>query len=431
MLTKNLASSDLIKQKQARAIYADYVAQQQRVANGCATRIFIQGGSGADNASSQFINIAEGALFLSVAERAKDLSNNACPVVIISTPELAQAPPTLPLSGDNLLTFARSLFSFLNGAVTSPTTGGVLTINSQNIGNYDYMSIGTATVSSFSSSSWFTNTQDTASAWIIVNGNLTINAGQTFAPSVRKLFTVLYVKGNLICNGTISMTACGANHSGTGTSGGFTAPVDIRIGTGTFGAVTNPQIPAAGGDGGAKANGTPTKNDGTAGSNGGSGGGGSGQQFSGGVAGAGAAGTCFSGGSAGGGTLGGNGGDGGINGGAGGNGSGPVSAGGAGNPGGIGTDPAQYGPNGLPGTGGTLIIICEGTLSGTGAISSNGTSGNGYSGQIFGGGSGGGSVNVLYGTDSSSITLTVTGGAAGQAGSGGNGTARKLAIGSN
>ena len=79
-----------------------------------------------------------------------------------------------------------------------------------------------------------------------MNGNLTINSGQTFIPSVRKLFTVLYVTGNLVVNGSISMTGRGANHSGTGSSGGATTAVDIRIGTGTFSAVVNPQIPAAG-----------------------------------------------------------------------------------------------------------------------------------------------------------------------------------------
>jgi hypothetical protein len=78
-----------------------------------------------------------------------------------------------------------------------------------------------------------------------------------------------------------------------------------------------------------------------------------------------------------------------------------------------------------------LIVIVGGTLSGTGTIAANGVFGNRASGQVGGGGSGGGSVTVLYGTDSSTITPTATGGAGSSCGSGGNGTARKLAIGSN
>lgn len=341
------------------------------------------------------------------------------------------APPTA--SANDILTFARALSTTYTATTVTPTSGTALTINSQAVGNYDYAVAGTTTISSFTSSDWFTNTQDTASAWIVVNGNLTINSGQTFIPPVRKLFTVLYVTGNLVCNGSISMTARGANHSGTGISGGFTAPVDIRIGTGTFGAVTNPQIPAAGGSGGP---GTTTDNatsNGTGGSNGGSGGGGAGGKFSGTArSGNGAAGTCFSGGSGGGGQISSSttpGGDAGINGGKGGDSVGLASGGGTGNPGG--TRGGVNGLDGNSGTGGTLIVIVEGTLSGTGTITANGVSGIRPSGAVAGGGSGGGSITVISKTDSSSITPTATGGAGNFSGSGGNGTARKLAIGSN
>lgn len=347
----------------------------------------------------------------------------------------AFGPPSPPVgSSADILSFARTLSTTYIASDSVPTSGGALTINSQAVGNYEVTARkSSTTISSFTASDWFTNTKDTTSSWIVVNGNLTINAGQTLTPPVRKLFTVLYVTGNLVCNGAISMTARGANHSGTGDSGGATTAVNIRIGTGTFSAVVNPQIPAAGGAQGAGVNASANGNPGGAGVNGGTGGGGSGQAFSSGRSGAGAAGTCFSGGGGGGGAFAtGTAGSAVANGGAGGNAliPGNVSGGGAGNPGGTGTG-LPYGPDGSSGTGGTLIVIVGGTLSGTGTISSDGSSGGGYPGQVYGGCSGAGSVTVLYGTDSSSITPTATGPLGGQGGNGGNGTARKLAIGAN
>jgi hypothetical protein len=337
-------------------------------------------------------------------------------------------------SSTDILSFARTLASTYTTADLVPTDGGALTINSQSMGSYEVTARkASATISSFTAADWFTSTKDTTSSWIVINGDLTINAGQTLIPAVRKLFTVLYVTGNLVCNGSISMTGRGANHSGTGDSAGEISAVDIRIGTGTFGAVVNPQIPATGGAG---ATGTNVDNqvvNGTAGSSGGSGGGGAGGKFSGaGRSGGGATGTCFSGGGGGGGMLGSssNAGTAIANGGRGGSALGNVSAGGSGNPGGTGTG-APNGPDGNSGTGGTLIVIVGGTLSGTGSIAANGVAGARASGQVGGGGSGGGSATILYGTDSSSITPTATGGAGSACGSGGNGTARKLAIGAN
>ena len=349
----------------------------------------------------------------------------------------ALGPPAPPTgSSADILSFARTLSTTYLTSDIVPTDGGALTLNSLSVGNYEVTARKTSTtISSFVDSDWFTSTKDTTSSWIIVNGNLTINAGQTLIPTNRKLFTVVYVTGNLTLNGGISMTARGANHSGTGDSGGATTAANIRIGTGTFGAVTNPQIPAAGGSGGARAAAgvfpISGKNDGTAGTNGGTGGGGSGQAFnSGTTSGAGASGTCFSGGGGGGGQNNGTGGDAVANGGRGGAAGGAATAGGTGNPGGAGTGGAN-GPDGNSGTGGTLIVIVEGTLSGTGTIAANGVSGNVASGQVAGGASGGGSVTILYKTDSSSITPTATGGTGSGAGAGGDGTARKLAIGSN
>lgn len=331
------------------------------------------------------------------------------------------------ISFASILTTARTMTG--GQRTSSPLAGGTLQINNESLGSYDYKVAGTTVISSFSTSEWFTSTQDTRSSWIIINGNLTVNSGQTIIPGVRKLFTVVYVTGNLVINGSISMTGRGANHSGIGTSGGFTSPVAVRIGTGTFSAIVNPEIPGSGGVGGALRT-TTGANNGTAGTVGGSGGGGSGYAFSGGTGGSGSAGTCFSGGAGGGGGYGGTGTNGGINGGAGGNGSqqtGSIVTGGAGNPGGT----LKSGVGG-DGTGGTLLIIVEGSLSGTGTISCNGISSTRFSGTVPGGGSGAGSITVLFGTNpSSAVTLVATGGSGLSAGDGGNGTARKLALGAN
>lgn len=336
-----------------------------------------------------------------------------------------------PSSGSSILATARDLSTTFSGQTVSPTSGGALSINSLAVGDYEYTVKGTTTVSSFTASDWFTSTEDTVSSWIIVNGDLTINAGQTLRPSVRKLYTVVYVTGNLVCNGTMSMTGRGANHSGSGNSGGATTAVNIRIGTGTFSAVVNPQIPSSGGGGGAGRS-TDGKNDGVAGTSGGTGGGGGGYRFTGGTSGSGSSGTCFTGGTGGGGSISaGTAGNGVANGGAGGVGN-PVPSsavtGGTGNPGGN-DGTAQAGG---VGTGGTLIVIVEGQLTGTGGIVANGVDSNRIGGGAPGGASGGGSVNVLFGTNPSGpTTLTANGGGGLSGGNGGNGTARKLAIGAN
>lgn len=333
----------------------------------------------------------------------------------------------------------------------APQNGGSLSIDSSSLGMYEYtVKNSSQTISSFISSDWFTTNKDTYSSWITVKGNLTINSGQTLIPPSRKLFVVIYVTGNLTLNGSISMTARGANHSGTGDSGGYTAPANIRIINGTYSSVLNPSVPAIGGAAisfiGTKATGA----NGNSGSNGGSGGGGCGGRGDGATySTGGAAGTSFSSGSGGGGAYGGGspsdtsfGYAGRPNGGAGGEGGDSnntvSSGGGAGNPGGA----AWYtGAAGTSGTAGTIIVIVEGTLTGSGSIVSNGSSG-GNAGSTNnwsngGGGSGGGSVNLLVRSDSSSVTLQAVGGSGGTQGSsinayaggaGGAGTARKLIL---
>jgi hypothetical protein len=336
-------------------------------------------------------------------------------------------------SFSSLKTMGEAMISYPEA---SPTLGGSLTIDSVNIGNYDYtIKKGNQTVSSFTEANWFTVSQD-RSAIIAVDGNLTINAGITFTPTYRKLFTFIYVKGNLTINGTVTMTKRGANHSGTGTSGGTTPAAAIRIASGTFSSVVNPQIPSAGGSGAPASSGTG--NSGTAGTSGGTGGGGSGSTGTGGTGGAGAPGTSFSGGPGGGGrNTGGatNAPAGTPNGGRGGDAasSGPYTGAGTGNPGGTGVGSNTS----RSGTGGVLIIICTGILSGSGTVSAAGEGGGTSSGSGGtdgnGGASGGGSVTIMYGTDSSTITPTASGGSAlgggGPAGgAGGAGTARKLSL---
>ena len=347
--------------------------------------------------------------------------------------------------------------------------GGTLTINCQALGSYDYTYYnGPKTVSSFSRPAWFTSTEDSRSALIYVNGNLTINACQVFKPDHRKLFTAIYVKGNLAVNGTISMgydnggsIGKGANQSPSGSP--RTALAIKLITPGTYSCVPDPEVTAAGGAGGAGAIVSPTattppnrstSNVGANGASGGTGGGASGNFFvlCGNTAapinpsGAGSAGTAFTGGTGGGGVD--KRGDGNeqnatagtANGGAGGNAGGTGngnSSGGNGNPGGTYNQDcasSSSGCNGTPGTAGTVVIYVSGTISGCGAVTANGqtaswvgapigtsangddapgpSGGYGQNGKD-GGGGGGGHVSIFATADSfGSGTVAANGGPA-------------------
>jgi Fibronectin type III domain len=330
--------------------------------------------------------------------------------------------------------------------VSTPTAGGTLAINGVSLGSFDYVrKSGNQTVSSFVNSDWFTTTEDSRSALIYVNGNLTINSGQVFKPANRKLFTCIFVNGNLTVNGEISMTGRGANHSSSGSN---IAAGNILIKSGTYSGISNPQIPAAGGSGGSGGvdpdgswGGSGTGGTGGAGTNGGTGGGAGGRHYlptspnSIGSGGTGAAGTSFSGGSAGGSPVSGyfnamnvnaqaNGGYGGD--------SynyyaGSGQKGGAGNP----TGKSYYGsvtpiPNSttseVTGTGGVLIIFVTGTYSGSGSVTSQGMAWSDGGASA----SGSGSVTILAGVDSGPTPNAS--GVAGGDGTGGAGTARKLIL---
>jgi hypothetical protein len=330
------------------------------------------------------------------------------------------------VSGDDVASIGKGMANS-TASTSAVQTGGTMTINGVSLGSYDFViKNGNQTVSSFTNSDWFTTTADTRSAWVVVQGDMNIISGQTFIPTNRKLFTCIYVTGNLTVGGTISMSGRGASHSGT-------TAAAIRIATGTFSTISNPQVPAAGGAG------VASSTNGNAGTGGGTGSGGGGQNDNAQSAPHGAAGTSFSGGAGGGGgrthsgltnvfgTAGA------ANGGAGGNAApagGPYptanpSSGGSGNPAGSGGE----NPGGT-GTGGVLFIIVEGTISGAGSITVNGVN-PGSSSERPGGGSGGGSCTILAVTDSFG-TPTATGGQGngiyGATTNGGAGTARKLAI---
>lgn len=332
--------------------------------------------------------------------------------------------PIIP-SEASLFSFAQNLGTL---SVMAPESyPDNLFVNSENVGKYGVSVIAPDTTIGigYDPASYFTSVEDTESAWIICKGNLTINAA-TFTPPVRKLFTVLYVDGNLTFsnNGIFTMTNRGANHSGTGNSGGYTAPVDIRIANGTFSSVLNPQIPAIGGAG-AERKYTDGYNSGVAGANGGTGGGGGGYWFSNHASnyvGAGSAGTCFCGG----------GGSGSVytgiantfsddavpNGGAGSAGKGSTPVGGVGNP-------AGAGGSSNSGLAGVIVVFCTGTLSGTGSITSIGQNA-GNIGGITGGAGGGGSITVMAKSNpSNQVSINASGGSTR---GGAHGHARKLVL---
>ena len=334
-----------------------------------------------------------------------------------------------PLVGGNgdLRAFAISLLGTAN--MSAPGTSlPPLTINGVSLGTYDYIvKQGAQTISSFTAADWFTTAQDTRSAWIVVNGNLTINAGITVIPAVRKLFTVVYVQGNLVLNGSISMSLRGSNHSGDLDSTGTVTAAAIRIATGTLSGVSNPTILAAGGAGGSAVTAASTAgNNGTAAGSvictGGGGSGSKGTSNSSNPAwgsGAGAAGTSFSGGAGGGafadffnsatgpasagGPAGGRGGasSGGANG----------AEGGVGNP-----SPVRNNGTADNGTGGVLVVIATGGVTGSGSLTANGGSQTAIAASpapnsgFCGGASGGGLVCLI--APSSTATLSAAGGTA-------------------
>jgi hypothetical protein len=295
-------------------------------------------------------------------------------------------------------------------------TGGAFTLNGTPCGNYEFNVLpGGTTLSKETVATLFSSTQD-ISSWIICKGDLTIPSSVVLIPNVnpnysaplyttlpdsdakRRLFMVVYVKGNLSIgdsSSAISMTACGGNTSATGANiGTFNIPIANNI---YYSGLVSPIIQDIGAAGGAAVTSANGVNGGSASTSFDAsilytGGGGSGNQSPAGAysSGAGGSGSAFSGGAGGGSasrsigatagsSLGGIGGTG-TNG----------AVGGTGNPGGSGGN-----ASGNTGTGGVLVVICEGTIStGGGALRANGIN-SVISGSQEGGASGGGIVAVI------------------------------------
>jgi len=366
-------------------------------------------------------------------------------------------PPTTFQGGnsgaDTLFDFARTIgTSGLITTVANPainyngnrvSTGGTFTLNGNACGRYEYNVLpGGTTLSQATVATLFSSTLD-ISTWIIVQGDLTIPSSVVLIPNVnptysapatttspdsnakRRLFMVVYVKGNLSMadsSSAISMTACGGNTSATGTNiGTFNIPIATNV---YYSGLVSPVIQSVGAAGGAavtSTNGNPGGNatnsfDGSALY---TGGGGSGNQAPGGAnfSGAGGAGSAFSGGAGGGAASRNNGATAGSSlGGVGGTGT-NGAVGGTGNPGGTGGN-----ASGNSGTGGILVVICEGTITtGGGTMRANGVN-SVISGSQEGGASGAGIVAVIKSTSSSFGAYEVAGGARNSyGGSGGNG----------
>jgi hypothetical protein len=273
--------------------------------------------------------------------------------------------------------------------------------------------------------------------------SLTVNSGHTLTVSNRCKGLHIYIQGDLVLNGTISMTARGASASNANQIvsqkrlwNGIFSLEEYQILNNLYSSFQDITISSSSANGGNSVTKIGSYAHGNNGSNGTSlfqcGGGGSGAAYGNtatGQSGRGGNSTFFSGGSGSGGVM--------VNSSSltslqgsdvGGSGSAGLSSysgfgggGGAGNPGGSGQGTGSSA--GSSGTGGQLIIMVGGQISGNGVIESKGSNGGGgYSG---GGGSGGGCIVVLFKSQNFSGSVVSTGGSGGGStgigGSGGSG----------
>jgi hypothetical protein len=178
MLTKNLASSDLIKQRQARTIYLNYISQQQSANQGCTSRVKVQTGSGADNAASMVTLLAEGAIFTSVAQQQTQLSNYACPIIINNPPPTIVQLPVLKLLVLGDTTSGTTATAISNRLTELGYTG--FTVNSAVLGTTYTGSIDLVNTSTYNTVLLYTNSSQTGDAtlstnikaWVGLGGNL-------------------------------------------------------------------------------------------------------------------------------------------------------------------------------------------------------------------------------------------------------------------
>lgn len=178
----------------------------------------------------------------------KDTNITVKPLMRVRKDAIVQIPQQIKFNNafqPNQAYQAASIYEFCRGIMYNwfpPTNfsrtpvAGSLTINGNSVGNTEFIVVPGQSVTAANLNNWFTTTKDTASSMVFVKGNLSIDPNVVFSPPVRKLFTVVYVSGDLTfgnTNSAISMSQRGANHSGTGDSGGSTTEVLIAVGPST------------------------------------------------------------------------------------------------------------------------------------------------------------------------------------------------------
>ena len=96
MPTKNFDSSFWTMKQQSKEIYANYIAANQKINQGCATRGFFQQGNTGTFSGDQMTSVDEGAVVIGSTTRDNVLSNpqNNCPVAVSPAPAPAPAPIT-------------------------------------------------------------------------------------------------------------------------------------------------------------------------------------------------------------------------------------------------------------------------------------------------------------------------------------------------
>lgn len=288
-------------------------------------------------------------------------------------------------------------------------------------GNLSYFGTGLDGALTVSASATVGTGNDDSAVLVSNYTTLTVNSGQSLSPAGRRRAWIIYVQGDCVVNGYITM-ASGASAVASQVEFIRDTP-DSIVGINNLNKTVQFVCPATGATGGAGRTTDAPGNAGSAGTNGQTGGGGAGGAAGEGSSGSGGTGTAFSGGPGGGaGNSGSAGTAGGANGGAGGAGGQTgirAAGGGAGNPGGIG---GIGGIAGASGTGGTVALIVGGnlTIGASAIISANGSrGGTAISGPYpsSGGGSGGGRVIILYaGTVTNNGTTQANGGLGGVSG---------------
>lgn len=106
-------SSDLIKKREVRTIYANILAQRQQFEQGCVSRIILQNGGMKNTAI--LTDIAQGSQFTTPTEQSTILSLTRCPILSVPPePEPPVPPPPPPPSEGGSMSFAGSATSYLS-----------------------------------------------------------------------------------------------------------------------------------------------------------------------------------------------------------------------------------------------------------------------------------------------------------------------------